>query len=67
MGDSIGVLGLEMRVTVREVTVQYLLFARIIHPDKHDMEVTGMTSGEVVDIFKLVNNAQQQLRTIIRS
>ena len=39
--------------------------ARILHPDKHDPEVTGMTSEEAVELFKLVNNAQQFLRDTI--
>ena len=66
MGDSLGVLGLEMKVTVREVNVRYQFLARILHPDKHGTEVTGMTSEEAVDLFKLVNNAQQHLPTTIR-
>ena len=41
--------------------------ARQLHPDKHDPEETGMTSEEAVELFKLVNNAQEHLREIIRS
>ena len=62
MRDSLGVLGLEMGVTVREVNLRYRLLAQRLHPDKHDTEVTGMTSEEAVEMFKLVNNAQQYLR-----
>ena len=58
---------MEMVVTVREVNVQYRLLAQIIHPKIHDTEVTGMTSEEAVDIFKLINNAQKHLRTTIKS
>ena len=66
MGDSLGLLGLEMGVTVREVNVRYRLLAQIIHPEKHDTEVTGMTSEEAVEIFNLENNVQQQLWTVRR-
>ena len=67
MGDSLGVLRLEMGVTVREVNVRYRFLARIIHPEKHDTEVTGVTSEEAVELFNLVKNAQQYLWTKIRS
>ena len=62
MRDSLGVLGLDMGVTVREVNVRYIFLAQRLQPDKHDREVTGMTSEEAVEMFKLVNNAQQYLR-----
>ena len=51
-----------MEVTLREVNVQYWFFARRLHTNKHDTEATGMTSEEEVEMFKLVNNAQQYLR-----
>ena len=62
MQVSLGVLGLEMGVTVREVNVRYRFLAQRLHPDKHNTEVTGMTSEEAEETFKLVNNAQQYLR-----
>ena len=62
MQDSLGVLLLEMGVTVREVNVKYRFLARRLHPDKHDTEVTGMTSEEAVETFKSVNNTQQYSR-----
>ena len=62
MQDSLGVLGLEIGVTVREINFRYRFLARRLHPDKHGTEVTGMTSEEAVETFKLVNNAQQYLR-----
>ena len=67
MGDSLVVLGLEMGVTVREVNVWYRFLARILHPDKHVTEVTGMMSEEALELFKLVKNAQQYLLTTISS
>ena len=62
MRDSLGVLGLEMGVTVHEVNVQYRFLARILHPDKHNTEVTVMTPEEAVEMLKLVNSTQQYLR-----
>ena len=62
MQDSLGVLGLEMGVTMREVNIRYIFLARRLHPNKHDTEVTGMTSEEAVKTFKLVNNTQQYLK-----
>ena len=61
MQDSLGVLGLKMGVTMREVNVRYRFLAQRLHP-KHDTEVTGTTSEDAVETFKLVNNAQQYLR-----
>ena len=51
-----------MGVTVREVNVRYRFLALRLHPDKHNTEATGMTPEEAVEIFKLVNNAEQYLR-----
>ena len=65
MRDSLGVMGLEAGVTVREVKLRYQLLARQIYPDKHDSEVTGITSEEYVELFKLVNSMQVQLRELI--
>ena len=67
MRDSLGVMGLETGVTVWEVKVRYQFLARQLHPDKHDPAVTGMTSEEAVELFKLINNAQEHLREIIWS
>ena len=60
--DSLRVLELEPGVTRREINVQYIFFARRLHPDKHDQEITGMTSEEALELFKRVNNAQQFIR-----
>ena len=56
-----------MGVTARVVQVRYQLLARQLHPDKHEIEETGMTSEEAVELFKLVNNTQDHLRETIRS
>ena len=55
-------MGLDFGVTVREVNIRYRYLARKLHPDKHDPEISGMTSEEAVELFKLVNDAQQFLR-----
>ena len=54
-----------MGVTVREVNMRYRFLARRLHRNKHDIEATGMTSDEAVEMFKLVNNAQQYQREIL--
>ena len=63
--DSLGVLGLEMDGTIREVKIRYRTLARILHTDKHNPNVTGSTSEEAVELFKLVNNTQQFLCTTL--
>ena len=65
--DSLGVLGLELGATVREAKIWYRTLERRLHPDKHDPSVTGMTSEEAVEFFKLVNNAQQFLCTTLHN
>ena len=57
--DLLRVLELEPGVTRREVNVRYRFLACRLHPDKHDPEVTVMTSEEAVELFERVNNAQQ--------
>ena len=59
--------GLEVGATVREVKIRYRTLARRLHPDKNDPSVTGLTSEEAVELFKIVNNAQQFLCTILRN
>ena len=60
--DSLRVLELDPGVTRREINVRYRFLARRLHQDKHDPEITGMTSEEAVELFKRVNNAQQFIR-----
>ena len=55
-------MGLDFGVTVRDVNVQYRYLARKLHPNKHNPDILEMTSKEAVDVFKLVNNAQQFLQ-----
>ena len=60
-------MGLEEGVTVWEVKVRYRFLEQQLHPEKHDSEVTGVMAVEAVELFKLVNNAQEHLSEIIRS
>ena len=65
MQDSQNVMGLNTGATVREVKVRYRYLARQLCPDKHNPLITGMTSEKLVELFKLINNAKQFLRTTI--
>ena len=65
MRDSFGVLGLDLGVTVREINMQYQFLSRRLRPDKHETEVTVMTSEEALEMLKLVNIVQQYLREIL--
>ena len=58
------IIGLITEVTVREVNLhyRYLYLARQLQPDKLGLLVTGITSEEVVELFKLINDAQQFLQ-----
>ena len=52
-------MGLRTGVTVRELSKRYRFLVRELQPKKHVSKVTGMTSEEAVELFKLVNNVQQ--------
>ena len=64
--DLLGVMKLEEGLTVQGVKVIYRFLARKLNPDKHDTEVKKMTSEEVVELFKLFNNAQEHHSEIIQ-
>ena len=64
--DSLGVMELEAGVTAWEVQVRYRFLALQLHPDKHGTEETRITSEEVEELFKLVNNTHEHLRETIR-
>ena len=61
--DSLEFLGIEVGATVWKVKIRYRTLARRLNPDKHDPNITGLTSEEEVELFKLVNNVQQFLCT----
>ena len=56
------IIYLSEKATEWEVKVQYTSLARKYHPVKHDPHVTGLTSGEAGEFFKLINNAHELLR-----
>jgi DnaJ-class molecular chaperone len=47
-----------------EIKVHYRQLARKYHPDKNDTTVTGLTTPEASDFFKLLNNANEYLKDI---
>jgi hypothetical protein len=62
---SIKALGLGLGATETEVKVKYCALARIYHPDKHDLQRTGMSQEAAADYFKLINNAQAYLCEVL--
>ena len=45
---------------------QYISLARKYQPEKHDPHVTGLTSGEAEEFFKLINNEHNFLSNIMQ-
>ena len=45
-----------------EVKIDYRRLAREYHPNKNNQEVTGLTTTEASDFFKLLNNANMFLQ-----
>ena len=56
MRDYLNVMGMNTGVTVRGFNVRYRYLARQLYSDKQDLLVTGMTSEEAAQLFKLINN-----------
>ena len=54
---ALKLLGLGLGASEIEVKVRYRQLAREYHPDKNNQEVTGLTTTEATDFFKLLNNA----------
>ena len=44
-----------------EIKVHYRQLARKYHPDKNNPTMTGLTTAEASDFFKLLNNANEYL------
>jgi DnaJ-class molecular chaperone len=63
MLDSQNILGLGYAVTYAEVKDKYPARARIYHPDQHNPERTGLNHLQTVQLFKLINNAHEYLRS----
>ena len=45
-----------------EIKVHYRQLARKYHPEKNDITLTGLTTTEASDFFKLLNNANKYLK-----
>jgi curved DNA-binding protein CbpA len=61
---SLTILGLGLGASEMEIKVHYRQLARKYHPDKNDTAVTGLTTSEASDFFKLLNNANEYLKDI---
>jgi DnaJ-class molecular chaperone len=64
MFHSLTILGLGLGASEMEIKVHYRQLARKYHPDKNDTTVTGLTTPEASDFFKLLNNANEYLKDI---
>jgi preprotein translocase subunit Sec63 len=62
MSYALKLLGLGLSASEIEVKVRYRQLAREYHPDKNNREVTGLTTTEASDFFKLLNNTNMFLR-----
>jgi curved DNA-binding protein CbpA len=55
LGASLQILDLGLGASEIEANVKYRQFARIYHPDKNNQAVTGLTTEEASEFFKLLN------------
>jgi DnaJ domain len=62
MSHSLIILGLGLGASEMEIKVHYRQLARKYHPDKNDTNLTGLTTTEASDFFKLLNNANEYLK-----
>jgi curved DNA-binding protein CbpA len=64
MFHSLTILGLGLGASDMEIKVHYRQLARKYHPDKNDIALTGLTTPEASEFFKLLNNANEYLKSI---
>jgi DnaJ-class molecular chaperone len=62
MFHSLIILGLGLGASEMEIKIHYRQLARRYHPDKNDTTLTGLTTDEASDFFKLLNNANEYLK-----
>ncbi len=62
MSHALKLLGLGIGASEMEVKIRYRQLAREHHPNKNNQEVTGLTTTEALDFFKLLNNANMFLQ-----
>jgi hypothetical protein len=63
MFDSLKIFELGYAASYAEVKAKYRAMARIYHPDQHNPDRTGLTHSQAEQLFKLINNANEYLRT----
>jgi hypothetical protein len=62
MSHALKLLGLGLGASEMEVKICYhRQLAREYHPNKNNQELTGLTTTEALDFFKLPNNANMFL------
>ena len=62
LGASLQILDLGLGASEIESKVKYRQLARMYHPDKNNQAVTGLTTEEASEFFKLHNNANEYLK-----
>jgi curved DNA-binding protein CbpA len=62
MSHSLEILGLSLGASKTEIKVPYWQLVCTYHPDKNDPAMTGLTTAEASDFFKLLNNANEYLK-----
>ena len=62
MYHSLTILGLGLGASGTEIKVHYRQLARTYHPDKNNPNITGLTTENASEFFKLLNNANDYLR-----
>jgi DnaJ-class molecular chaperone len=62
MFHSLTILGLGLGASEMEIKVHYRQLAQTYHPDKNNTTLTGLTTAEASDFFKLLNNANEYLK-----
>jgi hypothetical protein len=62
MYDSLKILGLGYGATNSELKAAYRSAARMYHPDQHNQARTGMNDEQALQLFQLINNANEYLK-----
>ena len=61
ISHSLKILGLGLGASEMEIKIHYRQLTHKYHPDKNDHAATGLTTEEVTEFFKLLNNANDYL------
>jgi hypothetical protein len=65
LGPSLQILDLGLGASEIEAKMKYRQLSRIYHPDKNNQTITGLTTEEATEFFKLLNNANEYLKEIL--